>query len=326
MFKVSRRQFNQGLGVGLGAGIGALPFVDRIQAADRPIESKLVVEFDGQSYFGRTNNTAKSAPSGQPPLVIALHGGSYSSAYFDVPGYSLLERADRSGIPVIALDRPSYGQTTALAPNDSTISRNAEVLVQAVGKIWEQRKHSNSGIFVIGHSIGGAVVVSMAANKPSWPLLGIAISGVGLSTNPGDAERWAGLPEGLVTLPPEMKDIVMFGPKETLGPDMPAASHVANTTCPRAELIGITTTWPSTVRAVAAKVEVPVHYRQAEFDRLWIVNEEQVRGFRSALTSAPAVDARLFLKTGHCIDFHLVGGQFQDEQLSFALQCSGKTK
>lgn len=289
-------------------------------------ESEIIVEFDGQSFSGRMNKAAKSAPSGQPPLVIAIHGGTYSSVYFDVPGYSLLENADRSGIPVVALDRSSYGQSTALAPNDSTISRNAEVLVQAVGKLWEQRKYSNSGIFLIGHSIGGATVVTMAANKPSWPLLGIAVSGVGLSVTPDDDERWANLPEGLVTLPPQIKDIVMFGPEGTFGPDMPAASYVSNTTCPRAELIDITATWPRVVRAVAAKVEVPVHYRQAEFDRLWIVDEEQVRGFGAAFTSAPEVDARFFLKAGHCIDFHLAAGQFHDEQLSFALRCSGKTK
>ncbi len=181
-----------------------------------------------------------------------------------MPGYSLLERADRANLAVIALDRPSYGQSTPLAANDSTIERNAEILVDAVGRIWEERKNSMSGIVLIGHSIGGATVVTMAASKPAWPLLGIAVSGVGLSTAPGDDERWAGLPEGLVTLPAEIKDIVMFGPPGTFNPDMPAASHVANTTCPRAELIDITSTWPRAVRDVTSKVGVPVHYRQAD--------------------------------------------------------------
>lgn len=287
-------------------------------------ESRIIGEWDSRSFSGRLNRTADSTASGRPPLVVAIHGGSYSSAYFDVPGYSLLDRGDSLGIPVIALDRPSYGQSTPLAPNDSTIHRNAEILVQAVGKIWELRKDSISGIFLIGHSIGGATVVTMAASKPTWPLLGIAVSGVGLSTAPGDDARWAGLPEGLVTLPTQIKDVVMFGPEGTFQSDMPAASHVANTTCPRAELIDITTTWPGVVRAVTSKVGVPVHYRQAEFDRLWVVNNEQVDGFAAAFTNAPSVDSRLFLKAGHCIDFHSVAGQFHDEQLKFALRCSSK--
>ncbi len=285
-------------------------------------ESAIVVECDGRSFSGRMNKTAGWTPSGKPPLVVAIHGGTYSSAYFDVPGYSFLEAGDSYGIPIIALDRPSYGLSTPLAANESTIARNADVLLPAVGKLWEQRQASVSGVVLIGHSIGGATVVTMAARKTSWPLLGIAISGVGLSVAPGDDARWAALPEGLVSLPTEIKDIVMFGPPDTFEKDMPAASHVANTTCPRAELIDITGTWPRVVRDVTAKVEVPVHYRQAEFDRLWIVDDAQVQGFAEAFTNAASVDARLFRKAGHCIDFHSVAARFHQEQLGFVLQLS----
>jgi pimeloyl-ACP methyl ester carboxylesterase len=287
-------------------------------------ESRTIGNWDGQSFSGRANR-AESTPTGKPPLIVAVHGGSYSSAYFDVPGYSLLEQADGFGIPVIAIDRSSYGQSTPLAHSDSTIARNAEVLVGAVGEIWEARKDLVSGVFLVGHSIGGAIVVTMAASKPVWPLLGIAVSGVGLATAPGDDARWASLPEGLVTLPTEIKDVVMFGPEGTFEADMPAASHVANTTCPRAELIDITTTWSRVVPGVASKVAVPVHYRQAEFDRLWVVDKVQVDDFAAAFTSAPLVDSRLFLNAGHCIDFHSVAGRFHDEQLKFALRCSGKS-
>jgi pimeloyl-ACP methyl ester carboxylesterase len=42
------------------------------------------------------------------PLVVAIHGGTYTSAYFDVPGASLMERAAANGIPIVAPDRPGY--------------------------------------------------------------------------------------------------------------------------------------------------------------------------------------------------------------------------
>lgn len=286
--------------------------------------SGIVVERDGCRFSGRMNKSADSRRPGRGPLVIAIHGGSYSSAYFDVPGYSLLLAGDRSDVPVIALDRPSYGLSTPLAPEDSTIARNAEVLVQAVAGIWETRKTSHAGVFLIGHSIGAATAVTMAARKPSWPLIGIAISGVGLSVAPGDDVRWAALPAGLVTLPAEIKDFVMFGPPGTYGADMPAASHVANTTCPRAELIDITTTWPRVVREVTAEVEVPVHYRQAEFDRLWVASREQVDAFAKAFSKSPRVDSRLFADAGHCIDFHSPAAVFHEEQLTFALDCAAR--
>jgi pimeloyl-ACP methyl ester carboxylesterase len=54
---------------------------------------------------------------------------------------------------------------------------NAEVLDQVIADLREAWGQGTSGIFLIGHSIGGAVVTAVAAKQPSWPLLGIAISG-----------------------------------------------------------------------------------------------------------------------------------------------------
>lgn len=42
------------------------------------------------------------------PLVVALHGGTYTSSYFDIPGASLFEKAAALEIPMIAPDRPGY--------------------------------------------------------------------------------------------------------------------------------------------------------------------------------------------------------------------------
>jgi hypothetical protein len=64
--------------------------------------------------------------------------------------------------------------------------------------------------------------------------------------------------------------------------------------CPRAELIDFTGSRPRVVREVTAKVEVLVHYRQAEFDRHWVVDGGQVQDFAKVFTSAPSVDSRLF--------------------------------
>jgi len=116
----------------------------------------------------------------------------------------------------------------------------------------------------------------------------------------------------------------MFGPAWTHADTAPAASHVAHAACPRAELIDITTTWPVRVRSVAAKITVPVHFRQGEFDALWITDRAQVEQFGAAFSASPQVDAELFPSSGHCIDFHRLGTAFQLEQLAFALRCSVK--
>lgn len=119
-----------------------------------------------------------------------------------------------------------------------------------------------------------------------------------------------------------IKDRMMFGPPWTFAPGMPERSHVADAPVPRAELIDITHTWAERVRGLAAKVTVPVHYRQAQFDPLWITGDDQTAGFAAAFSSAPFVDARTFAGAGHCIDFHRLGLAFQLEQLEFALRCT----
>ena len=118
----------------------------------------------------------------------------------------------------------------------------------------------------------------------------------------------------------------MFGPSWTFSSDMPARSHLADAPVPRAELIDITGTWSTRVRALAARVTVPVHYRQAAFDPLWIVDAEQVSGFGAAFSASPSVDARVFESAGHCIDFHRLGLAFHLEQLAFALRCAVKAQ
>ena len=139
--------------------------------------------------FSGLYNCVKPASIGPGfPLIICVHGGSYTSEYFDIPGYSLLARAAQMGLPTIAIDRPGYGQSTAFEPSTASIKANANRLESGIGEIWHQYNYGANGIFVIGHSIGAAVVLSMAADNPSWPLLGIAVSGIGLqSKSPAEA-------------------------------------------------------------------------------------------------------------------------------------------
>ena len=195
--------------------------------------SEVLLDANGLRISGlqRLGTAAENAP-----LIVALHGGTYLSKYFDVPGYSLMERAAAMGIPIIAIDRPGYAESTPLPPDESTILRNAEVLDGVIGQLW-QKHAAGRGIVIVGHSIGGAITVAIAARRPSWPLLGIAVSGVGLVTPRESNSAWAALPKiPLIDLPTPMKDMVMFGPDWTYDAVMPERSHVANTTVPRAEL------------------------------------------------------------------------------------------
>ena len=186
----------------------------------------------GRVYSGRRNSVE---PVAGGPLVIALHGGTYTSEYFDIPGYSLLERADDAGIPVIALDRPNYAGSASLESEDSILRANVDALNEAIGEIWEQEGGDAAGIVLVAHSIGGAIATEIAALQPSWPLLGLATSGCLVRVPAESAGAWAALPPiPMIDLPVPMKDQLMFGPPETINDDMPAASYPSNTLVPKA--------------------------------------------------------------------------------------------
>lgn len=276
-----------------------------------------------RTYSGRTNIGAGVDAEPGSPLVIALHGGTYSSEYFDIPGYSLLDRASAVGVPVIALDRPNYLGSSPLESDGSIIFANADVISDAIGSIWEQYGEGRSGVVLVAHSIGGAVATAIAASAPSWPLLGLATSGCLVRVPEESKDAWENLPPiPVIELPVPMKDMLMFGPAETLAADMPAASYPSNTTVPKAELLDITGGWIESRAETCGRVTVPVFHRQGEFDALWITSQDEVDQYAAGFTSAASVDAALQQGSGHCIDFHLPSGQFQGSELSFALACA----
>ena len=259
------------------------------------------------------------------PLVVALHGGTYTSRYFDLPGYSLLARAAALDVPVLAPDRSGYGSSLLLPHGGGTLRDNADFLKGAIGEGWRAHGEGAAGVVLVAHSIGAAIALMVAGESLDWPLIGVAVSGVGLHTPDESRAAWAALPDSVhVDLPPPVKDQVMFGPAGSFASDMPALSHEADAPVPRAEIIDIVQTWHDQAPEVLARVKPPVHYRQAEFDRLWIVDDAEVDGFGRALTASARVDGAMWRGAGHCIDFHRGGAALQAQQLGFALQCAAQ--
>jgi pimeloyl-ACP methyl ester carboxylesterase len=279
------------------------------------------IQLAGRTFSYRSNMVPGIKPG--IPLIVAIHGGGYTSEYFGVKGFSMLDRAAALGMPVVAIDRPGYGKSEVRDEAELSHARTAELLALAIGDLWASRGGTTAGIVLVGHSIGGAITSMIAARRPEWPLLGIAVSGFGLRTAPGDAEAWNALPPGpFVDLPIELRDSKMFGPPGTYDDTTPATTHRAYAPMARQELVDIVTAWPLHVRSILSQIRVPVHYRQADGDALWTVSAQEVQGFASACASASWTDAALVRGSGHCIDFHYLGGSFQTEQLAFALKCA----
>ena len=272
----------------------------------------------GFSFTGRSN-LGEVTPSAGDPVIVALHGGTYSSEYFDIAGHSLLDNATKQGIAVIAIDRPNYIGSSVLESEGSIIADNAAVLGDAIESIFTQHGGDSAGVVLVAHSIGGAIATIIAATPQPWPLLGLATSGCLVRVPAESAEAWSQLPPiPMIDLPVPLKDQLMFGPPDTYDDAMPAASYPSNTLVPKAELLDITGGWIARRAETCAAVAVPVHHRSAEFDHLWVVSQDEVDEYSAGFTSAPSIDAQLQLGAGHCIDFHLPRDEFQNSQLAFA--------
>ncbi|MBO2463944.1 alpha/beta hydrolase [Actinomadura violacea] len=282
----------------------------------------LTFEVDGHKITALAAGTA--ADSGRP-LIVALHGGTYTARYFDVAGAdqgSFLDVAGRAGYRVVAFDRPGYGGSTPLDPDANTFARHVELLDSAIGQAVE--RSGAGGVFLVGHSIGGMIALMIAAGDPGFPLIGVSATGMGAVIPPGGAAEALGSlpPDQTVDLPYDQRDQVMFGPESTYGRGGLEQAHGSYAPVPVRELVQAPR-WPKEhLPDVAPRVRVPVHNTLAEFDALWDSTPENVDRFAAMFTAAPFVDASVARGTGHCIDHHTLGFALHLRQLAFAEECA----
>lgn len=281
------------------------------------------IDVDGAAITGRENARASEAAGRPKPLLVGVHGGGFTSAYFDLDAFSFLDRAAQAGVSALAIDRPGHGDSTPLPADHPAIRGNAEVLNAAIGQLWRERQEDSSGVVLVGHSIGSAAVLDLAGQTTDWPLLGVAVSGIGLAPPAGIPPYWEEhAPEVWIPVPDAGWTHLMFGKAGTYPPEAPAMVKAISVPVFSKELIEINTVWREQVLDLAARVRVPVHYRQGDGDNLWANGQDENDRFARAFVNAPLVDAALVADTGHCIDFHLTGAAFHAQQIDFAIRCA----
>ena len=287
------------------------------------MSEEIQIEVGDSKIFGRKKSASPSVDLDHPPLIVALHGGGFTSSYFDCGEYSLLDRASAAGCPCIAIDRPGYGLSTRIPEGDRAVPRNAKLLQTVISQIWRQRDFDASGVVLIGHSVGGGIVNYIASEITDWPLIGVAFSGV-LATPPSNIppfwndfrrDEW-------IHTPSEYRLPIMLGPPSTYRQDAPALTNRISTTAWWGEVVDMFNLWPAELAEVCAKIRVPVHCRVGAFDPTWAKEPEDLDRFAKAFTRAPVVDVKLVGNAGHCIEFHVVGDVFQREEIAFAIDCA----
>jgi len=248
-------------------------------------------------------------------LLVCIHGGGCNGGYFTLGSPSVFKAALARGVCVLLVDRPAHGGSSAGTASERPI-RDSLPRIRAFID-WVREEHvPGTGLALIGHSIGGAIALMLAADRRDWPLRGVAVSGIGDEPTPLIRDWWAD-PDAKM-LPPGGSAVSLFlGPEGTYGWQAPITLRRVSEPWILEESAEIVRTWPGRWPGIAAAIDVPVHLRLAEHDNIWVAREEVVARMAARLAAAPAVDAAILPEGGHLYEIHKRGGELVEAQLDF---------
>lgn len=219
----------------------------------------------------------------------------------------------KRGLAVLLVDRPGYGASDLLAGDQPIRSSLAPI----ASLIWTVLAEPGIGeeLVIIGHSIGGAVALLLAARPGELPLHAVAVSGIGDEPPPA-TRRWAEGPPDATDRPDFSADM-FFGSPGTYDWRGPAALRRAAEPWRMTEVVEIVTAWPDLWPKVAPTIRCPVHLRLSDTDNIWVAGEAVVQRMADQMTASLHVDAEPLADGGHAYEFHLRGPNLVADQLRF---------
>lgn len=263
------------------------------------------------------------ATHGEPrALLVALHGGTYSSKYFDTAPSRLLEFCASLGYSILALDRPGYGTATSVPQDQLSFDGQVPILRQALEEIWDDYGQQSAGMFLIGHSIGGMISLLLAAEHPHERLLGLNMTGSGALYNEQTKAAFASLvsDEPTVMMDITIKLRAMYGPEWSYPAEQAQYDPQRDVRTAVIEL-GEAQLWGARLPAVAAQVHVPVQFIVPEYDHIWRPDAEALSHVAEMFSAAPFVDVGVQRMAGHSVELHTLARAFYMKILAFVEEC-----
>jgi pimeloyl-ACP methyl ester carboxylesterase len=267
-----------------------------------------------------TGILGETASKSTRPLIVCLHGGTYTSHYFNFTSQgsdTLFAIASTLGFPILALDRPGYAANAGKAmPFDA----QAAILSEATTCARRLYAPASAGIFLVGHSIGAMIAMLTAAYHRPEALVGLDLSGAGLAYR---AEAFASLSAyAAMTDPPRRSDPQrrrerMFGPLGTYHDDVVAEDLARAPLSQPAEIVEALE-WQERVHAVAADIDCPVRCVIADADALWEAGPAFESGIRKAFSRSRRIDVATQNDAGHCLHLHRIARAANLRTLAFA--------
>ncbi|MCT4356444.1 alpha/beta hydrolase [Streptomyces sp. Je 1-79] len=253
-------------------------------------------------------------PRHVPPraVVVCLHGGGMSAAYFDGqahPDLSLLTLGARLGYTVLALDRPGYGESAAVLPEGQSPAEQAVTLRGAL-RGFAATHDTGAGLFLVAHSYGGKVALTMAADWPAGELIGLDVSGCG-SRYVAEAARHIGAPG-------RTNHMLNWGPLRLYPPGTFRSSATVVSPVPARERQEWRS-WPERYRRIAARLRLPVRLTFAEHEAWWHHDEAAIDELTRPLAAPHTVDR--LPDAGHNISLGWSARAYHLRVLAFLEEC-----
>jgi pimeloyl-ACP methyl ester carboxylesterase len=254
-------------------------------------------------------------------LVVFIHGGGCNSSYFELGQRSPAATALARGHHVLLLDRPGFAGNGIADAGDPLVSSVAPI-AGFVARVRD-RLSGDCPVAIIGHSIGGALALAIAGSPRDWPLCAIAVSAIG-DEPPASILSWT--PDRLNPRDRPSADnaAIFLGPEGSY--DWRAITRLRKVAEPwiASEAMDMIHRWPRRWPAIAARVDVPVHLRLADGEKIWNTGDFVIARMAALLTGAPLVDAAILPEGGHLYELHRRGPELIESQLDFCEKLSSR--
>ncbi|MDH6194521.1 pimeloyl-ACP methyl ester carboxylesterase [Mycobacterium frederiksbergense] len=256
--------------------------------------------------------SALVAEAAEPRAVlIALHGGATTSAYFDCPGHpelSLLRTAVAQGYTVIALDRPGYGASAAYPDAMAHPDQRVALVFGAAERI------AGSGpMFVLGHSMGCELAIRMAV---SGDLLGVSLAGTGRRYH---ADAHEILKNASVDHRPRGLRDLLWEPARLYPADVIGAGLSSAGTSYEGQVIK---TWAAQdFPELAGQITVPVQFTAGDHESVWESDSAALAEIAAMFGASSRVEVGELADSGHNLSLGLTAGTYHHRVLAFADEC-----
>ncbi|RGP79040.1 hypothetical protein FLONG3_2946 [Fusarium longipes] len=289
---------------------------------------------DGTTLSGIFN--IPSATTKRPlPLIVALHGGCYTSQYFDVtPEYSAKIHSDYLSVPFVAIDRPDYRSSTPVTqpiPEGSSYPEEwgRRLYQYILPALWKEYgvKNACTCIVLHCHSLGsnGALVqasLHATASKTAYPLGGLVISGFGSLLKDSGGHVSQDQPPTHLNIPVAVKDKTLLFP-ETADESVFAQSERIDHAIPFEELAALRKSWLTTWKQKwGVNITVPVMIALAGRDHYWDATDEHLKDFAGGLPKSKRVDLSILNNAPHNIELSYWGPGWYARSFGFAMECA----